>query len=184
MEIRRLGRDDAALLRDVRLRALRDAPYAFSSWLAREAELPGAFWRERVAESEAGETGVIYVAFDGGRCVAMAGGFVADQQRGDAMLWGTWVESSARRHGVGRRLVEAVAGWARDVGARRLKLAVAQDEASRPAAALYQALGFEDTGESEPLQSDPSSVARVMARALGERVQVVICADEHGRRGR
>jgi hypothetical protein len=39
----------------------------------------------------------------------MAGGFVTDQRRRDAMLWGMWVESSVRCHGVGRRLVEAVA---------------------------------------------------------------------------
>ena len=166
MEIRRLRGEDAALLRDVRLRALEDAPYAFSSWLAREGDLPPAFWGDRVAESEAGKTGVIYVALDAGRCVAMAGGFVTDQQRRDAMLWGMWVESSARCHGVGRQLVEAVAGWARDAGAQRLKLAVAQHEASRAAAALYRTLGFEETGESEPLESDPSSVALLMARAL------------------
>jgi [ribosomal protein S18]-alanine N-acetyltransferase len=109
---------------------------------------------------------VVFVALDGDRCVAMAGGFVAHQQRGDAMLWGMWVESSARRHGIGRRLVEAVVGWARGIGVRRLMLAVAQDAASRPAAALYRELGFEETGESEPLQSDPSSVALLMARAL------------------
>ena len=166
MEIKRLGGEDAALLRDVRLRALKDAPYAFSSWLAREADLPAAFWRDRVAESEAGETGAIYVALDGGRCVAMAGGFIADRRWGDAMLWGMWVEPSARSHGIGRQLVEAVAGWAREAGAKRLKLAVAQHEASRPAAALYRTLGFEETGESEPLESDPSSVAVLMARTL------------------
>jgi hypothetical protein len=99
-----LGGEDAALLRDVRLRALKDAPYAFSSWLEREADLPAAFWRDRVAESAAGKIGVIYVALDGGRCVAMASGFIADQQWGDAMLWGMWVESSARCHGIGRQL--------------------------------------------------------------------------------
>ena len=34
MEIRRFGIGDAELFRDVRLRALEDAPYAFSSWFA------------------------------------------------------------------------------------------------------------------------------------------------------
>ena len=55
---------------------------------------------------------------------------------------------------------------ARDAGAERLRLALAQDEASRPAAALYRALGFAETGESEPLESDPSSIALLMSRPL------------------
>ena len=77
-----------------------------------------------------------------------------------------WVEPSARRRGIGRELLDAVASWAREAGAQRLRLALAQDEASRPAAALYRTLGFEQTGESEPLESNPSSIALVMSRAL------------------
>ncbi len=112
------------------------------------------------------EKGVIFAAVDRGRSVAMAGAFVPHGQRRDAMLWGMWVEPRARSRGIARELVEAVVGWARDAGAQRLRLAVAQDEASRPATALYRTLGFAETGESEPLESDPSSIALLMVRAL------------------
>ena len=166
MDIRRLGSGDDALLRDVRLRALEDAPFAFSSWHAREVALDSAFWTARVAESEIARTGAIFAALDAGRSVGMAGGFLPDDAHADAVLWGMWVEPSARRRGIGRELLDAVASWAREAGAQRLGLALAQDEASRPAAALYRTLGFAQTGESEPLESNPSSSALVMSRAL------------------
>jgi hypothetical protein len=47
MEIARLHAGDGARLRDVRLNALADAPYAFSSSLAREEALGPEFWEER-----------------------------------------------------------------------------------------------------------------------------------------
>jgi GNAT superfamily N-acetyltransferase len=166
VEIRRLGSGDGALLREVRLRALEEAPYAFSSSYAREAALGADFWATRVAQSETATTGAIFVALDAGRCIGMAGGFVREDSPSDATLWGMWVEPAARQHGVGRELLRAVGDWARQAGADRLMLALAQDEASRPAAALYRTLGFRETGESEPLESNPSSIARLMSRAL------------------
>ena len=165
MEIRRLRSGDAELCRDVRLRALEDAPYAFSSWLAREAALDCAFWNDRVAESEAATTGAIFVAFDRCRSVGMAGGFFPDEQRVAAVLWDVG-RPNARRRGVGHGLVEAVVDWARDAGAQRVTLALAQDKGSEPAAALYRTRGFAETGESEALESNPSSLALLMSRAL------------------
>ena len=82
------------------------------------------------------------------------------------MLWGMWVDPSARRRGLGRELVEAVAAWARHCGARRLRLAVTDCDASRPAASLYRGLGFVETGEREELASDPSLIVLVMLCSL------------------
>jgi GNAT superfamily N-acetyltransferase len=117
VEIRRLGSGDADRLRDVRLRALADAPFAFASSLEREREYGTEFWVARAAESELGVAGAIFAAVEGSGSVGMAGGFFASGDRSTATLWGMWVDPAARRRGVGRMLVEAVAGWARDSGA-------------------------------------------------------------------
>lgn len=164
--IQRLRRGDGDQLRDVRLRALADAPYAFSSSFDRESDLGPEFWDDLVAQSEFGETGVVFVAVDHGQCVGMAGGRFVDDGREVVMLWGMWVDPAARRHGLGQALVEAVVDWARAGGARCLRLAVTDCEASRPAALLYGKLGFVDTGEQEPLRWNPSLVARVLARSV------------------
>jgi GNAT superfamily N-acetyltransferase len=77
-----------------------------------------------------------------------------------------WVEPSVRCKGIGRRLVDAVAGWARASGAQFLQLALAQHQALTPAASLYGVLGFSETGDKEPFESDPSVTALVMSRPL------------------
>ena len=165
MEIRRLRSGDGCRLREVRLRALADAPCAFSSSFDREAVLGPEFWEERVAESELGENGVVFVAIDDERSLGMAGGLLVDEGRKAARLWGMWVDPSARRGGLGQELLEAVAGWAQDSGADGLRLAVTDCESSTPAAALYRKLGFVDTGEREPLEWNPSLITRILSRS-------------------
>jgi hypothetical protein len=88
VDIRRLGSGDGALLRDGRLRVLEDAPYAFSSSYAREAELGADFWAARVAHSETATTGAIFVALDAGHGVGTAGGFVPRDVPTEATGWG------------------------------------------------------------------------------------------------
>lgn len=163
MEIARLHAGDGARLRDVRLRALADAPYAFSSSLVREEALGPEFWEERVTQSEIGESGAVFIATEDGQDVGMAGGFLDGAETPLATLWGMWVDPLARQGGVGQALVEAVLVWAREAGADDLRLAVTDCEESRPAAALYRKLGFQDTGEREPLDWDPSLLTCVLS---------------------
>lgn len=163
MEVRRLSAGDGAVLRDVRLRALAEAPHAFSSSYEREAAYDDELWASRAA---ANERGAVFVALERGAPLGMAGGHY--RAAGDEIpeLWGTWVDPEARRRGVARELVEAVAAWARESGARRLRTAVTDAEISRPAAELYRALGFVDSGEREPLRSGSALEAVAMYRDL------------------
>jgi GNAT superfamily N-acetyltransferase len=166
MEIARLRGDDGGRLREVRLRALADAPYAFSSSLAREVDLSPGFWEERVVESELGKNGAVFIAIEDDRSVGMAGGFFVEEGSRVVMLWGMWVDPLARRGGLGQRLVGAVAGWARDAGADHVRLAVTDCDECRPAAVLYRKLGFVDTGEREPLDWNPSLITHVLSRSI------------------
>jgi ribosomal protein S18 acetylase RimI-like enzyme len=159
MEIRRLREDEADLLRDVRLRALADAPWAYGSSHARELGHTPERWQWFADQLDA----AIFVAVDGEAAVGMAGGFVPEG--GDAvMLWGMWVAAEARGHGLGRALVEAVLGWARERGAPAITLEVTDTARTAPAAALYRSLGFAPTGERRVLDSDPSLETIMMSR--------------------
>jgi GNAT superfamily N-acetyltransferase len=73
---------------------------------------------------------------------------------------------AARRRGLGRALVDAVAAWARESRARRLRLDVTLGESAAPAAAFYLRLGFEETGEVERPESNRPLAALVMSRPL------------------
>lgn len=54
MEVRRFTAGDGPRLHEVRLPALRDVPFAFSSPYARELAHPPEFWEARTTESGVG----------------------------------------------------------------------------------------------------------------------------------
>jgi ribosomal protein S18 acetylase RimI-like enzyme len=159
MEVRRLRADEADALRDLRLRALADSPWAFGSSYERELGHGSDWWEARARQ----DGDVVYVATDGDALVGMAGGFFPEQ--GVVMLWGMWIAEEARGHGLGRALVESVIAWARAAEAATIRLEVTDTERARAAAALYRSLGFEPTGERAPLDSNPSLETIVMSRA-------------------
>jgi GNAT superfamily N-acetyltransferase len=157
-EIRRVGRGDEAALRELRLRALSDAPAAFASSAEVESAHPESYW------SELAEGAAIFVAVVGARWVAMAGGRWFDPDHGVVQLWGMWVDPAERRSGVGARLVDAVDRWGREQGARSLRLGVIEGVDAAPA--FYRRLGFEPTGETRALTVDPSRTACFLARPV------------------
>ena len=158
--VRRLGADEAQLLRDLRLRALADAPMAFGSTLAREEAFAAEHWERRTAASAAGARQATFV-------VEPAAGLADGVLDGDdpllAHLYSMWVAPDARGTGAGRALVDAVLAWATERGARRLTTSVTEGNAA--GLALYAAAGFVDTGRREPL-GHSDAVVVVLERAL------------------
>jgi GNAT superfamily N-acetyltransferase len=164
MQLRRVRAGEGALLRDLRLRALADAPRAFFSTLDAEAAEPPERWERLAAASDTGTSEVVLVAVCEGRWVAMAAGRLAADEPDGAVLWGMWVEPVARGRGIGARLVDAIGAWARGLGASRLELAVSED--ADAAAALYRGLGFAPTGERRAMASDPTRSGVFLTKAL------------------
>ncbi|MGC4756445.1 GNAT family N-acetyltransferase [Micromonospora trifolii] len=161
IEIRVLSSDDWPAWRELRLAALTEAPGAFGSRLAdwqgdgdREQR-----WRDRL--SIPGSHNL--VATLGGRPVAMSSGVpTADPLTMD--LISMWVHPDARGRGVGDRLLDEVARWARERGADRLRLTVMPDNTR--AKALYHRVGFTLTDELGDLLPDGVSREQVMLRPL------------------
>jgi ribosomal protein S18 acetylase RimI-like enzyme len=162
--IRRLKQDEGERLRDLRLRALRDAPSAFGSSFGEENLFPQEQWSTLAEQSEAADYGVVFVAIDGSSWLGMAGGYTGQEDSRIASVWGMWVDPPSRRRGVGRQLLQAVIDWAMERGAISAVLSVS-DRAPQ-AAALYRELGFTPTGQSGHLRSDPSIEETVMARTI------------------
>jgi ribosomal protein S18 acetylase RimI-like enzyme len=161
--VRRLGAHEADLLRELRLRALGDAPMAFGSTLAREHGYAPEKWERWAAESATGEAQAIFIAEP---AAGMASGVIDSEDPALAHLYAMWVAPGARGTGAGRALVDAVVAWATDRGAERLTTSVTEGNAA--ASALYAAAGFADTGRREPLGHSEAVVA-VLERLLGER---------------
>ena len=162
MRLRRVREGDAARLRELRLRALREASYAFATTFEEASARPDEYWETWVRKPV--DEQVTIVAIDGERWVGMASGWLPDQIPGRAWLAQLWVDPGARRAGLGLDLIEAVARWARERGMATLELSVTTN--NHAAAALYSRAGFVETGRRRPLPGDPSRTEVFLARPL------------------
>jgi len=159
IHMREAAGDDWALMRDVRLAALAEAPYAFGSSYAREVGFTEARWRGRISDRSV--TFFAYDETDDKAPAGLAGVFVED---GAAQIVSMWVRPAFRGRGVGEALIEATASWAKSRSFPALFLWVTESNA--PARRLYARCGFTPTGERQPLPSDPSLPEIQLSRPL------------------
>lgn len=156
VRIERLDRGDGPRWKNLRLRALQEAPHAFGTTFAEASTWPAERWEAQVVEF------ATFVARVDGRDAGVARG--AAHARSDVReLIGMWVDPAVRRRGLAAQLVERVATWASQSGASSLALDVVADNA--PAIALYARSGFvRDDGEAMGVRA-PGELRFV--RALG-----------------
>lgn len=156
MEIVQLVPEDWATFRALRLAAVADAPYAFSSTLAWERQHDEAGWRARLA------TRTQFAARDGeDHWLGTAGAF-GDGPSID--LVSMWVAPDARGRGIGAALVERVIEHARAIGAGAIYLMVT--EGNTAAAQLYARCGFAWTGVVQPVRFGEPRTEREMVLRL------------------
>lgn len=164
VQVRRIGRDEQDALREVRLKALADAPYAFGSTLARESLLTDDDWADRARAGSQGSDRATFLAVIDGSVVGLIGGYIADSGQSEVDLVSMWTDPAVRRSGVGRLLVDAVVGWARERGATHVSLWVTCGNTA--AEGLYRSVGFVDVGEYQALPSDPCKDEKRMILTL------------------
>jgi GNAT superfamily N-acetyltransferase len=159
VEVRAAGPEDWLIMRDVRLAALRDAPYAFASTHEREALFTEDQWQRRAS---GGNNFLAYLPELGATPAGIAAG--TETGAGAFELVSMWVRPQARGQMVASALITAVIGWARARDARALHLWVTEN--NKPARRLYERCGFTPTGGRQPLPSDPRLAEIGMARPL------------------
>jgi GNAT superfamily N-acetyltransferase len=164
--VRRVDTAEWATYRRVRIVALTDAPYAFSSTLDRELGFGPELWRQRIEASAA------FLAWRDGQPVGTAagladGGGVDHGVPGAWQLVAMWVSPQVRSLGVADQLVEAIAGAAREHGAAALVLWVT--EVNGRARSFYRRLGFRGTGVRQLVRpEEPDHWEEQLIRHLGQ----------------
>ena len=143
---RRVGSDDWADWRELRLAALLDSPGAFASTHKSERDGTEQEWRNRLDPVN----GMAVIASLDGQPVGMAAGYQSGPHVVD--LVSMWVTPTARRQGVGDALVAEVVQWAKEQAASDVHLWVTRG--NDPAEHLYARHGFERTGDVRPLPSN------------------------------
>jgi RimJ/RimL family protein N-acetyltransferase len=156
MKTIRLTENDWETLRDVRLAALADAPYAYGSKLEWERDFDETEWRRRLA------TALWVVAVRDTENAGLVGVYLSEPDT--PMLIAMWVGPDHRGHGVGDALVTEMFRWVTEKRWSRLVLRVADgNEAAR---SLFLRHGFVPTGQSAPLESDPGVRTEILSRSL------------------
>jgi len=163
--IERLGESDWADFREIRLRSLLDTPDAYGSTYGEESANTDRAWRDWAAGRWRGGTAAVFAGrAEGGALVGTATAAAYDAEEDVAHVYAMWVAPDARGAGVGRALLDAVERWARDRGSGRLALAVT--ERNEGARRFYEACGFVDTGDRDPLRDGSPLRTLIYAKHL------------------
>ena len=150
IDIKRLAAGEGLRLRTIRLRALADAPDAFSSTYDEAASRPLDSWAVQLQKL------ATFVAVLDGEDVGLVRGARDDLQPDAAWLISMWVSPEVRGQGVGEALIDAVVEWARISATRRMLLDVGDH--NHPAIALYARKGFEPNGTTGSLPTPRSHI--------------------------
>jgi GNAT superfamily N-acetyltransferase len=162
--VRRIRPGEADALRLVRLAALAESPSAFGSTYAGESSLTIEDWADRAHAGSDGSERATFFAVANEDIVGLVGGYRTAPASETVELVSMWTNPTVRRAGVGRLLVNAVLEWARACGAREVQLWVTRGNTA--AEILYRAMGFTETGDYQPLPSDPCQDETRMAVGL------------------
>ena len=140
MSVRVLTRADAAVFRELRLRALKEHADAFTSSYEEDVQKPLAATEQRIA---GGDGSTFWGAFVDGRLQGIVG--LTREQRmkksHSADVIAMYVAPESGRRGVGRALLQAVIDHARSIaGLEQLVLTVTRS--NHAAAELYRTTGF------------------------------------------
>jgi RimJ/RimL family protein N-acetyltransferase len=143
--IRVLREDDAAVFRELRLRALREDPIPFLASYEAEAVLTV---QDVASKLRAGAVGTdVLGAFREGVLIGTLGFYRHGpiKARHRASLWGMYVAPEERRQGIGKALIlEAISRLREIADVEQVELTVVAGE--HPARRLYLTLGFEVQG--------------------------------------
>jgi len=152
--------------RELRLRALKTDPQAFGQSWEEAVKHPEERWRERLIDAAQGKSWLVFAERDG-ELIGMSGAFQwpEDIEANRAMIIAVFVDESARGHGLGERLMQAVMEELRAAGLASAILAV--NPIQTAAVRLYEKMGFRVIGtEFNLMGTGKECEETVMERSL------------------
>lgn len=164
VQVRRLGQQDWKTLRDVRLAALADAPYAFWATFQEESRFGQSQWRRFL------NAAAWWTASRDDRVVGVVAVLRRSETLDEAELIAMWVAPGERRRGTAAQLLQAACEWAKAAGTQTLTLWVT--EGNDPAKRLYESWGFQATGERADLPHTAATGEERMRLRLADPIRV------------
>src|SRR2546423_15361519 len=108
IDVRRVQTHEWEALRDTRLQALADSPGAFGTTDAEALARPERWWREWTRRSGEGDDQAMFLAWQDGAPVGIAGAF---RTGGRIDVISMWTRPEQRGRGIGRALLDAAVAF-------------------------------------------------------------------------
>jgi GNAT superfamily N-acetyltransferase len=164
LTVRRLAGEQAALYRELRIAALREAPYAFgttlSEALAEDEETLGALVQQLArSDQRAG-----FVLYTEGQPAGLVGAFFEEGREHRGFIRALWVAPAVRHLRGGELLVSAATRWLIDHGSTLVYAWVT--DANVNAMQFYLRLGFTPSGDRQSLPSNPNEWETLLFKAV------------------
>ena len=112
LTIRRIQIGESDLFKQIRLRALQEAPYAFKSTYASALQRSDKSWREQADNTARGSDRVTFIAFSDVVPVGMAALYRLEDQAEVGEMLQVWVAPKHRGTGLALDLMNAIFEWA------------------------------------------------------------------------
>jgi len=164
LTVRRLAGEQAALYRELRIAALREAPYAFgtthSAALAEdEATLDALVQQLAYSDHRAG-----FVLYTEGQPAGLVGAFFEEAPEHRGFIRALWVAPAVRHLRGGELLVSAATRWLIEHGSTLVYAWVT--DANVNAMQFYQRLGFIPSGDRQTLPSASDEWETLLVKAV------------------
>lgn len=166
IEIERIKPHQGELLRELRLRALQDAPDAFLENYDDARNQSLEHWEERAKRNAISSSSTYFFGFFDGNLLGMVGAYISGDEPDVTNLCAMWVAPEARQKGLGKTLVERALIWANEAHTEKVRLWFNSEDAG--AEQFYRSCGFKDTGVTAVFPAKPDAVAKKMEYGFSE----------------
>jgi len=175
MDVLRLPVEKWKEYRDLRLRALKEDPEAFSSAYSASVDQPEAFWKGRLADAARGERAWLLLAKQDNKLVGMIGACIEEDSTDTATVVSVYVPREERGKGISARLMEEMLRVLSDVPALR-KARLQVDVTQLAAIRVYRRFGFLEIG----LEPSTTGAGEAVDQLVMERDLPVRAPKAHG----
>jgi len=159
LQFQKAANSDALRLRQIRLAALKDAPFEYGAKCEVDKEKQISFWQQSIAD-----TNWFFVAING-EDIGLIGVEVAGEDRGsDCWIFGWWIAPNYRGRGVTALMLGKIDEFCLEKHWQQLGLGVWPE--NERAIAAYRKLGFTSGAGPIPSRSKPGQLYLPMYRNL------------------
>ena len=156
---RRINPEEWELYKWIRLAALREAPYAFSSTYQSASQRTDESWREQTEGSASGSDRAIFISFTGDEPVGLAALYRLAHQSAAGELLQVWVDPAFRGSRAARHLLDTLFSWAKENGYQTMMAKVSNENTA--AIRFYLSYGFSIPRAEDDSQQQAGEVTLV-----------------------